>query len=408
MPSYSYTAINDAGIKKKGILSADSEREARKLVKDLKLTPLKISESKNLDKTLRIKNKDIVLMTRQLATLLEASTPIVDSIDITARQTKNKNLIQILYNLKEDLVQGKRLGNSMKKFPGIFSDTYVSMVSAGDSSGNLETVFSKLADYLEESASIKQKVISALTYPIVLIGFSIVVIISLLAFVLPQVVGQFIKAGAELPFITKFLIGISNNIIPILIILAVLCAVIFYSYKKYVHKIENKISFDRRVLNIPLLGNFILNSELERFSSTMELLLASGTNLDVELDEWSKIFDNKFLSRIIFNAKNDVVEGKDFIVSLKNEEVLPDIFIQLISSGYRSGNLAKMFNKVSHFMKSEIENKRAVFLSLLEPVVIILMGGFIMLIVLAILIPIMQMNTLAIWRIKKKDLLLSN
>ena len=396
MPAYSYTAINQDGAKKKGILSAESEREARKLVKDLKLTPLKVSESKNLGKTLKIKDKDIVIMTRQLATLLEASTPIVEALNITAKQLKNKNLIYILYNLKEEIVQGKRLGSSMKKFPGVFTDTYISMVTAGDSSGNLDIVFTKLADYLEESASIKQKVISALTYPIVLIGFSIVVIISLLAFVLPQVVGQFIKAGAELPFITKFLIGISNNIIPILIIFAVLCAVIFYSYKNYVRKIENKISFDRRVLNIPLLGNFILNSELERFSSTMELLLASGTNLDVALDECSKIFDNKFLSKIVVDAKNDVVEGKDFIVSLKNEGILPDIFIQLISSGYRSGNLAKMFNKVSHFMKSEIENKRAIFLSLLEPVVIILMGGFIMLIVLAILIPIMQMNTLAI------------
>ena len=396
MPAYSYTAINQDGAKKKGILSAESEREARKLVKDLKLTPLKVSESKDLGKTLKIKDKDIVIMTRQLATLLEASTPIVEALNITAKQLKNKNLIYILYNLKEEIVQGKRLGSSMKKFPGVFSDTYISMVTAGDSSGNLDIVFTKLADYLEESASIKQKVISALTYPIVLIGFSIVVIISLLAFVLPQVVGQFIKAGAELPFITKFLIGISNNIIPILIIFAILCAVIFYSYKNYVRKIENKISFDRRVLNIPLLGNFILNSELERFSSTMELLLASGTNLDVALDECSKIFGNKFLSKIIVDAKNDVVEGKDFIVSLKNEGILPDIFIQLISSGYRSGNLAKMFNKVSHFMKSEIENKRAIFLSLLEPVVIILMGGFIMLIVLAILIPIMQMNTLAI------------
>ena len=396
MPAYSYTAINQDGTKKKGILSAESEREARKLVKELKLTPLKVSESKDLGKTLKIKDKDIVIMTRQLATLLEASTPIVEALNITAKQLRNKNLIYILYNLKEEIIQGKRLGSSMKKFPGVFSDTYISMVTAGDSSGNLDIVFAKLADYLEESASIKQKVISALTYPIVLIGFSIVVIISLLAFVLPQVVGQFIKAGAELPFITKFLIGISNNIIPILIILVVLCVIIFYSYKNYVRKIENKISFDQRVLNIPLLGNFILNSELERFSSTMELLLASGTNLDVALDECSKIFDNKFLSKIVVDAKNDVVEGKDFIVSLKNEGIFPDIFIQLISSGYRSGNLAKMFNKVSHFMKSEIENKRAIFLSLLEPVVIILMGGFIMLIVLAILIPIMQMNTLVI------------
>ena len=396
MPAYSYTAINQEGTKKKGILSAESEREARKLVKDLKLTPLKVSESKDLGKTLKIKDKDIVIMTRQLATLLEASTPIVEALNITANQLQNKNLVYILYNLKEDIVQGKRLGSSMKKFPGVFSDTYISMVTAGDSSGNLDIVFTKLADYLEESASIRQKVISALTYPIVLIGFSIVVIISLLAFVLPQVVGQFIKAGAELPFITKFLIGISNNIVPILIVFAALFTFIFYFYKKHISNIDNKISFDRKVLGIPLLGNFILNSELERFSSTMELLLASGTNLDVALDECSKIFDNKFLSRIILNAKNDVVEGKDFIVSLKNEGILPDIFIQLISSGYRSGNLAKMFNKVSHFMKSEIENKRAIFLSLLEPVVIILMGGFIMLIVLAILIPIMQMNTLAI------------
>jgi len=396
MPAYSYTAINQDGTKKKGIISAESEREARKLVKDLKLTPLKVSESKDLGKTLKIKDKDIVIMTRQLATLLEASTPIVEALNITANQLQNKNLVYILYNLKEDIVQGKRLGSSMRKFPGVFSDTYISMVSAGDSSGNLDIVFTKLADYLEESASIKQKVISALTYPLILIGFSIVVIISLLAFVLPQVVGQFIKAGAELPFITKFLIGISNNIVPILIVLVLFISIIFYFYKNYVSKIENRIKFDRKVLNIPLLGNFVLNSELERFSSTMELLLASGTNLDVALEECSKIFDNSFLSNIVLEAKNDVVEGKDFIISLKNEGIFPDIFIQLISSGYRSGNLAKMFNKVSHFMKSEIENKRAIFLSLLEPVVIIFMGGFIMLIVLAILIPIMQMNTLAI------------
>ena len=396
MPAYSYTAINQDGAKKKGILSAESEREARKLVKDLKLTPLKVSESKDLGKTLKIKDKDIVIMTRQLATLLEASTPIVEALNITANQLQNKNLVYILYSLKEYIVQVKRLGSSIKKFPGVFSDTYISMVTAGDSSGNLDIVFNKLADYLEESASIKQKVISALTYPLILIGFSIVVIISLLAFVLPQVVGQFIKAGAELPFITKFLIGISNNIIPILIVIVISISIIFYFYKNYVKKIENKIIFDRKLLNTPLLGNFILNSELERFSSTMELLLASGTNLDVALEECSKIFNNKFLSKIILNAKNDVVEGKDFIVSLKNEGVFPDIFIQLVSSGYRSGNLVKMFNKVSHFLKSEIENKRAIFLSLLEPIVIIFMGGFIMLIVLAILIPIMQMNTLAI------------
>ena len=396
MPAFSYIAINEIGVKKKGILSADSEKEARKMVKDLHLTPLKVSESKNTGKKLKVKNKDIVVMTRQLSILLDANTPIVDALEITASQLKNKNLIYVIFNLKEDIVQGKRLGNSMKKFPQVFSSTYISMVSAGDSSGNLDVVFSKLADYLEESASIRQKVTSAMTYPLILIGFSIIVIVSLLAFVLPQVINQFVKAGADLPFITKLLLGISNNIVLIISMSLLVWISIFYLYKNYVKNINNKIKAHKRILKIPLIGNFLLNSELERFASTMELLLASGSNLDIALDESTKVFNNKYLENIITNSNNDVREGKDFINALKQYNTFPDIFIQLVSSGYRSGNLITMFNKVSHFMKSEIEKKRSIFLSLLEPVVIILMGGFVLLIVLAILIPIMQMNTLAI------------
>ena len=396
MPAFSYTAINEAGIKKKGILSANSEREARRLVKDLQLTPLKITESKDITKSLKVKNKDIVIMTRQLSTLLDANTPIVDALEITAKQLKNKDLIYVLFSLKEDIVQGKRLGNSMKKFPNLFSDTYISMVTAGDSSGNLDVVFSRLADYLEESASIRQKVLSALTYPLILVAFSIIVIMSLLVFVLPQVVNQFIKAGAELPLITKILLGISSNIIPITIVITLSVIGLYLLYKNYTKTLNNKIKAHKKILELPFLGNFLLNSELEKFSSTMELLLASGTNLDVALEECSNVFSNKYLANIIINSKKDVMEGKDFINSLKQDAALPDIFIQLVSSGYRSGNLVKMFNKVAQFMKSEIESKRSIFLSLLEPIVIIFMGGFIMMIVLAILIPIMQMNTLAI------------
>ena len=174
MPAYSYTALSLNGEKKKGVLSAQSEREARRLVKELNLTPVNIQEAKgNLSRISKVKNKDIVIMTRQLATLLEANTPIIDALKIPADQSNNKNLVQILYNLREDVIQGKRLGLSMQKYPGVFSDTYTSLVTAGDSSGNLDIVFTKLADYLEESASIKQKVLSALTYPLILIGFSI-------------------------------------------------------------------------------------------------------------------------------------------------------------------------------------------------------------------------------------------
>ncbi len=397
MPTYNYIALKNNGTKKKGILSASSEREARRFIKDLQLTPISVTiTTRRPSFRSKIKNKEIVLMTRQLATLLEANTSIVDALKITADQLNNKDLISIILNLREDVIQGKRLGQSMKKYPDVFNNTYCSLVTAGDSSGSLDLIFNKLADYLEESASIRQKVFSALTYPIILIGFSIVVIIALLTFVLPQVIGQFVKAGAELPLITNLLIGLSNNIFIILLFLAILIFLVTLGYKKHVANIENHISAHKKLLNLPLIGDFILISEVERFSSTMALIMESGTNLDIALEESSKVFNNKYLHHVVMNVKNDVVEGKDFIFSFNKTKVFPSIFMQLISSGYKSGNLVRMFYKASDFLRNEIDSKRSVFLSLLEPLVIIFMGGFIMLIVLAILIPIMQMNTLSL------------
>ena len=397
MSTFNYTALDNLGKKKKGVLSAQSEREARKFIKDLNLTPITVTQSEGTRGIKsKVKNKDIVIMTRQIATLLEANTSIIDALKITADQIYNKDLITILYSLREDVIQGKRLGQSMMKYPGVFDNTYSSLVTAGDSSGNLDTIFNKLADYLEESASIRQKVISALTYPFILIGFSIIVIISLLVFVLPQVINQFIKAGAELPLITKLLLGLSNNIFIILFVILAIYIGLALLYKKFISEENNHISAHKQFLKIPLIGNFILTSEIERFSSTMALIMESGTNLDTALDESAKVFNNKYLNSLIIEAKNDVIEGKDFIYSLKQTNIFPDIFIQLISSGYKSGNLIKMFHKSSSFLKNEIETKRSIFLSLLEPLVIIFMGGFIMLIVLAILIPIMQMNTLSL------------
>lgn len=397
MSTFNYTALDNLGKKKKGVLSAQSEREARKFIKDLNLTPITVTQSEGIRGIKsKVKNKDIVIMTRQIATLLEANTSIIDALKITADQLNNKDLITILYSLREDVIQGKRLGQSMMKYPGVFDNTYSSLVTAGDSSGNLDTIFNKLADYLEESASIRQKVISALTYPFILIGFSIIVIISLLVFVLPQVINQFIKAGAELPLITKLLLGLSNNIFIILFIILAIYIGLSLLYKKFISEENNHISAHKQFLKIPLIGNFILTSEIERFSSTMALIMESGTNLDTALDESAKVFNNKYLNSLIIDAKNDVIEGKDFIYTLNQTNIFPDIFIQLISSGYKSGNLIKMFHKSSDFLKNEIETKRSIFLSLLEPLVIIFMGGFIMLIVLAILIPIMQMNTLSL------------
>jgi len=371
MPAFSYSAVDNKGKKKKGVISAHSEREARRVIKDLQLTPISVEITKNLSSIRsRVKNKDIVIMTRQLSTLLEANTPIIDALKITADQLTNKYLVSIILNLREDVIQGKRLGVSMTKYPDIFNETYSSLVSAGDSSGNLDVIFNQLADYLEESAVTRQKVISALTYPLILVSFSIIVIIGLLYFVLPQVIGQFIKAGAELPFLTKALLGLSNNILIIIFIISLLLISLIVFYKNYISDSKKHIYLHKNILKLPVIGNFILISELERFSRTIGLILESGANLDTALEQSSKVFNNKC--------------------------VLPNTFIQLISSGFKSGNLSKMFNKVSGFLKNDIDSKRSVFLSILEPLVIIFVGGFVMLIVLAILIPIMQMNTLSL------------
>ena len=397
MAAYSYTAFDNKGLKKKGYISANSEREARKLIKDLNLTPLEVLHSNTkINNKVRVKNKDIVIMTRQLSTLLDASTSIDDSLKITADQVNNKNLSNVLYNIREDIIQGKRLGNSMKSYPTIFNKTYTSLVSAGDSSGNLDNIFDNLADYLEQSEEIKQKVFSALTYPVILVSFSILVIVALLAFVLPQVVGQFIKSGTELPVLTQILLFLSNNIFLILFSTIVISAAGYFLYKRYTSSKKNLLVAHKKILSIPLVGNFLLLTETERFASTMTLLLESGMNLDVALEESSEVFTNAYLKEQIKTAREEVIEGKDFINTLMKSKIFPDIFIQLIASGYKSGKLPKMFKKVSAFLKNEIDSKRSIFLSLLEPIVIIFMGGFIMLIVLAILLPIMQMNTLSL------------
>ena len=206
MPAYSYTAFNNSGKKEKGFLTASSERDARRAIKELNLTPLDVKESnKNLTNKIKIKSKDLVLITRQIATLLDADSALDEALKITADQYNAEVIVDILYSLRDEIIQGKRLGQAMKKYPQVFSNTYISLVSAGDSSGNLDIIFDNLADYLEESASIKQKIFSALAYPVILVCFCILVIIALLAFVMPQVVGQFIKAGAELPLLTSVL-----------------------------------------------------------------------------------------------------------------------------------------------------------------------------------------------------------
>ena len=397
MPTYSYTAFDIDGNKKKGFITADNERLARAELKklNLKTQAIKLS-NKDFSAKVKVNDKDLSIATRQLATLLDANLSINDALKITADQLNNKKLSEVLYILREDIIQGKRLANSMKKYNKIFSNTYISLVSAGDSSGNLSKIFNDLADYLEDSLITKQKITSALTYPIILFSFSILVIVGLLNFVLPTVVDQFTRSGTELPGLTSFLLLISNNIFLIILVVGLILTSSYIAYRNFIKKPNNHVDAHYKFLRIPLIGKFILFVQLERYTKTMSLLLASGVNLDKAMIDGQIVITNKYKEDKLVDIQKNVIEGKDFALAIQKIQIFPDIFKQLISSGYRSGNLSKMFLKTSDYLKSEIESKRNIFLSLLDPFVIIFMGGFIMMIVLAILIPIMQMNTLTL------------
>ena len=397
MPTFKYSAINADGKRVNGVLSSQSERAARQQIKATNLTPLSLNLSRTSQlRRARVSNKDLLFATRQIATLLDSGIALDETLKSIASEVDDKSLSAALHAIREDILQGTRIAESMAAHQSIFNDTYRSLISAGDTAGNLHLAFSNLADYLEEAALVRQQVVSALTYPIILLVFSIGVVVALLTFVMPQVVDQFVRAGATLPLLTRTLMTVSDYVWVILVAVMAIFVGLYFLYINLLKDNKAAISMHRKFLKIPLVGSFILNAEIERFARIMHLMMKSGLNLDVAMQQAHVVIGNRYISQIILKSRADLVEGKDFIISLRESKIFPSLFVQLLSSGYKSGNLVFMFEKVTQYMKGEIENKRSVVLSLLEPLVIIFMGGIILLIVLAILIPIMQMNTIAL------------
>jgi general secretion pathway protein F len=397
MSTYKYSALDESGKKTSGFLTAHSEREARQVVKSMNLTPLNVlSVNKRFSRKSKVPQKDLLFATRQISTLLDSGVPLDETLQSISKEVENKNLSSALQSIRDEILQGKRIDIALGGFPSIFNQTYCSLIGAGDTSGNLSSAFNNLANYQEESAQIRQQVISAMTYPAILLLFSIGVIFGLLTFVMPQIVDQFVRAGATLPFLTEFLMSVAKYSPFILLMLFILSIMILLGYRKLMYDDLTAIKIHKQFLKIPILGSFFLNAEVEKFSSIMHLMMKSGLNLDLAMEQASSVISNKYIASTIKQSREDLIEGKDFILSLRKAKIFPSLFIQLLSSGYKSGNLIFMFEKVTQYMKQEIENKRSAVLSLLEPLIIILMGGVILLIVLAILIPIMEMNTISL------------
>ena len=394
MATYKYKAFDVNEKNLKGFVNASDLDEAKLIMKNRGLNPLTIEKSIQRRASVRISNNNLSIFTKQMSALLSAGTPIEKCLLLLSKQSSNSKYSQILLCINEDITEGNSLSSAMKKYPSIFDDIYTSTIYAGETSASLSEVFRDLSIYLDKEAKIRSQVVGALIYPAVLFVVSIAVIYSLLSFVLPQVVEQFVSSNVDLPLLTQTLLAFSD-VFPIIIgsLLVILISI-------YVVQITNIISqkyqllISKYFLFIPLIGPIILYDQTARFCSSMRLMTKAGLNTIDSLQIAQNTFKNKYLRAQVEKVVNKVVAGTSISKAFSQAHIFPDVFQQLLSSGDMGSQVSEMFEKTKEFLDQEVDTRRNLLLTLLQPIVILTMGVFVMLIVLSIMLPLLQMNNL--------------
>ena len=394
MKTFEYIAFDNHEKKTRGILSAENSREAQNILEKRDLIPLKIKISSKNISNLKINSRQLSVFTKQLASLLAAGTPLEKTLQILSNQTNDRKISQLTTLLLEDIQSGQTLSFAMSKFPKVFNNIYTSAILAGESSASLPSIFSDLSEFIDKEEKIKSQVTSALVYPILLLGVSLLVIYALVSLVFPQVVEQFLSTNIELPLLTKILLSLSN-VFPLFllaIVLLIITSLVFFRTNLMSESFKIRIS--SFLLKIPLFGSLILFNQTARFCSSMHLMTSAGLNTVDSLQIAKDTFTNKCLkSEIEFIIKR-VLSGSSISHAFSQSKVFPNVFIQLIASGDVGSQISQMFKNIHIFLNEEVEAKRNIMLTLLQPLVILFMGVFVMLIVMAIMLPLLQMNNL--------------
>jgi len=393
MATFKYSAFDDKEKKISGYVNAVDQVEALSVLQSRGLNPLSIRESEQKKSNIKISTKDLSIFTKQMSALLAAGTPIEVCLDLLINQSNNK-FSQVLLTILEDITEGKSLSAAMKKYPRIFDDIYISTIHAGESSAALPEVFSDLADYLDKETKVRAQVTGSLAYPTILFTVSILVIYALLSYVLPQVVEQFISSNVSLPLLTQILLQFSSIFPYIIFLIFSSIGILFFILKTNFISHNTKIKFSKYFLKIPIFGQIILFDQTARFCSSMRLMTKAGLNTVDSLRISKDTFKNRFLRSEVEIIVNKVVSGTSISQAFSKSKAFPSVFIQLLSSGDAGSQISEMFDKIKNFLDQEVESRRNILLTLLQPIIIITMGIFVMLIVLAIMLPLLQMNNL--------------
>lgn len=404
MPAFEYEALDGAGKKAKGYLTADSEVAARRELRRRQLAPLKVAraagdavrKSGEIRSRKALSKRELMLVTRQLSSLIDAGMPVEEAVGLVAGQVDAQAMRRVLTDLRSRVMEGERLSDAMAAHPGSFPPVYRAMVAAGEMSGGLGAVLDRLADYLEQADAVRRKLQAALIYPAALSVTAITVVAVLLVFIVPRLAEQFDGTGVTLPALTRFLIGVSGFLQASWPVLLAGIAVLVLGFVLALRRPAVREARDRIVLRVPVLGSTIRKSEAARFARTMEILLKSGALLPDALKAARWTAGNAAIADRIAKVGKDVESGRALSDSLRTAGGFPPLLVYMVAAGERSGTLSEMFGRAAAQVEQELDGSMTVFLNLLEPMIIVVMGVIVTGIVLSILLPILQLNTLAL------------
>jgi general secretion pathway protein F len=403
MPAFEYLALSPNGKKQNGVLEGDTERQIRQQLRDRGLAPLEVNPViKKTEKEGRIhfgshrrmSASDLALLTRQIATLVRSGSPLADVLATASQQTEKPRIKSIILAVRSRVVEGHSLADSLAEFPHVFPTLYRATVSAGEQSGHLDAVLERLADYTEARQALSQQVTMALFYPAILIFMAILVLAVLMGYVVPQVVQVFENTGQQLPILTRILITLSDWIRSYGLIAFILLFVAFVLFNRALKKEQFRQRFDRQILRLPLIGKLARGLNTAQFSRTLSILAGSGVPILQAMDIASQVIPNIPMRKAVEVATERVREGSTISNALLRSGLFPPMMVHLIASGESSGKLEEMLERASEHQEKETSATITVLLNLFEPILILVMGGIVLTIVIAILLPIFELNTL--------------
>tara|TARA_B100001287_G_C22643744_1_gene511508 strand:- start:7 stop:1221 length:1215 start_codon:yes stop_codon:yes gene_type:complete len=402
MGAFEYIAINREGKQIKGVLEGDTPKHVRQLLRDQRLLPVSVIEAAQKEAirqrsfSLRkgISSADLALITRQIASLSQSGMPLEESLLAVSQQNDNPRVKSILLGVRAKVMEGHTLADGLADFPQAFPDLYRTTVAAGEESGHLDLVLERLADYTETRQELKQNVTNAMVYPAALVVMAILIISFMLATVVPKIVGVFQSTQASLPSLTSGLIFISEFLVNYWLLIIIFIFLSSYGLYRLLQLKGPRIIFHRNLLKLPIVGRLTQGINTARFTRTLSILAGSGVPILESLKISAEVIENLAMRKAINEAALRVREGSSISESLSISKLFPPMMIHLISSGEKGGRLEEMLSRAALNQEREVNGLISTLLGILQPLIIVIMGGLVLTIVLAILLPIFEINNL--------------